>query len=51
MRCKREHLAIAIGQVQKSASPYVSKNHITSVGRTKRANWQYLKDFELEDED
>lgn len=48
---KREHLAIAIGQVQKSAFPYVSKTTLHRWVEQKRANWQYLKDFELEDED
>ncbi|MEY0514430.1 replication endonuclease [Providencia manganoxydans] len=48
---KREHLAIAIGQVQKSASPYVSKTTLHRWVEQKRSNWQFLKDFELEDED
>ncbi|MCW2257872.1 hypothetical protein M2263_003963 [Providencia alcalifaciens] len=48
---KREHLAIAIGQVQRSASPYVSKTTLHRWVEQKRSNWQFLKDFELQDED
>ncbi|MBP6518700.1 replication endonuclease [Shewanella sp.] len=48
---KREHLAIAIGQVQKSASPYVSRTTLHRWIEQKRSNWQFLKDFELQDED
>ncbi|MEX6202045.1 replication endonuclease [Providencia hangzhouensis] len=48
---KREHLAIAIGQVQKSASPYVSKTTLHRWVEQKRANWQFLKEFELRDDD
>ncbi|WFQ80908.1 replication endonuclease [Xenorhabdus sp. SF857] len=48
---KLEHLAIAIGQVQKSASPYVSRTTLHRWLEQKRSNWQFLKEFDLEDED
>ncbi|PHM36191.1 replication protein A [Xenorhabdus mauleonii] len=47
---RAEHMAIAVGQVQKSASPYVSRNTLREWKEQKRKNWEFLKEFELENE-
>ncbi|WP_338804821.1 replication endonuclease [Xenorhabdus griffiniae] len=46
-----EHMAIAVGQVQKSASPYVSRTTLREWTEQKRRNWEFLQQFELENED
>ena len=47
----REHLAIAVGQVQKLASPYASREAIAEWKSKKRKNKQYLKQMVLINED
>ncbi|WP_413728688.1 replication endonuclease [Sodalis sp. RH19] len=48
---QREHLAIAVGQVQKSASPYVSQSCLAEWKEQKRRNRELLKRMSLEDQD
>ncbi|QLZ48345.1 replication endonuclease [Citrobacter freundii] len=47
----REHLMIAAGYVQKKSSPYSSAPCITEWLAQKKANREYLKAMELEDQD
>lgn len=44
---RAEHLAIAVGQVQKSASPYVSRKALHEWIEQKKRNWDYIKSFDL----
>ncbi|MCI4005157.1 replication endonuclease, partial [Dickeya dianthicola] len=46
---QREHMAIAVGQVQKAASPYVSRSTLDEWKEQKRRNREFFKAFELED--
>jgi hypothetical protein len=48
---RAEHMAIAVGQVQKAASSYVSRKTLHEWTEQKRCNWEYLQEFELENED
>lgn len=48
---QREHMAIAVGQVQKAASPYVSRSTLDEWKEQKRRNREFFKAFELEDEE
>ncbi|CDL86379.1 Replication gene A protein [Xenorhabdus cabanillasii JM26] len=48
---RAEHMAIAVGQVQKAASSYVSRKTLEEWKEQKRRNWEYLQEFELENED
>lgn len=48
---QREHLAIAVGQVQKLASPYASQTTVNEWLEQKRRNTEFFKNFELENED
>ena len=43
----REHLAIAVGQVQKGASPYASRECVNMWRDQKRKNTDYIKQMEL----
>ena len=47
----REHMAIAVGQVQKAASPYVSRTTLGEWVEQKKRNREFFKTFELENED
>ncbi|KNA29568.1 replication protein [Pantoea ananatis] len=47
----REHLMIAAGYVQKKSSPYSSAPCLTEWLAQKKANREYLKSMELEDQD
>lgn len=47
----REHLMIAVGYVQKKSSPYSSAPCLTEWLAQKKANREYLKAMELEDQD
>ncbi len=47
----REHLCIAVGQVQKSASAYASRECVNMWREQKRKNTDYLKQMELINED
>ncbi|MFN6803888.1 replication endonuclease [Proteus mirabilis] len=47
---RAEHLAIAVGQVQKSASPYVSRKALHEWIEQKKRNWDYIKSFDLTNE-
>ncbi|CAI1905885.1 replication endonuclease [Serratia proteamaculans] len=47
----REHLAIAVGQVQKAASAYVSRSTLGEWVEQKKRNREFFKAFELENED
>ncbi|WP_297931151.1 replication endonuclease [uncultured Aggregatibacter sp.] len=47
----REHLAIAVGQVQAKASPYASREAIAEWKTQKRKNRQYIKQMVLINED
>ncbi|WP_408673203.1 replication endonuclease [Xenorhabdus doucetiae] len=47
---RTEHMAIAVGQVQKSASPYVSRTTLREWKEQKRKSWEFLKSFDLENE-
>lgn len=47
----REHLAIAVGQVQKAASAYVSRGGLHEWIEQKKRNREFFKAFELEDKD
>nr|WP_244175702.1 replication endonuclease [Xenorhabdus vietnamensis] len=48
---RAEHMAIAVGQVQKAASSYVSRKTLQEWTEQKRRNWEFLQEFELENED
>lgn len=48
---RREHMAIAVGQVQKSASAYVSRSTMAEWVEQKRRNREFFKAFELENQD
>ncbi len=45
---RAEHLAIAVGQVQKAASSYVSRSALREWNEQKRLNWEFIKEFDLE---
>ncbi|MDE9461832.1 replication endonuclease [Xenorhabdus bovienii] len=45
-----EHMAIAVGQVQKVASPYVSNHALREWLEQKRRNREFFKHFDLENE-
>jgi hypothetical protein len=47
----REHLAIAMGQVSKSASTYCSRDCLSEYKEQQRKNWQYIEKSVLIDED
>ncbi|QXF35994.1 replication protein A [Photorhabdus akhurstii] len=47
---RAEHMAIAVGQVQKSASPYVSRSTLREWLEQKRRNWDFIKQFDVENE-
>lgn len=47
----REHMAIAVGQVQKAASAYVSRSTLGEWIEQKKRNREFFKTFELENED
>lgn len=44
---QREHMAIAVGQVQKSASPYVSRGTLAEWMEQKKRNREFFKRFDL----
>lgn len=44
---QREHMAIAVGQVQKSASPYVSRGTLAEWVEQKKRNREFFKRFDL----
>lgn len=46
---QREHMAIAVGQVQKSASAYVSRSTLGEWIAQKKRNREFFKTFDLED--
>ncbi|CNI14202.1 replication gene A [Yersinia frederiksenii] len=48
---RREHMAIAVGQVQKLASAYVSRSTMGEWVEQKRRNREFFKAFELENQD
>ncbi|KZQ99242.1 replication protein A [Enterobacter hormaechei subsp. steigerwaltii] len=48
---QREHLAIAVGQVQKSASAYVSRKTLGEWVEQKKRNLEFFKKFDLIDEE
>lgn len=48
---QREHMAIAVGQVQKAASAYVSRSTMGEWVEQKKRNREFFKSFELENED
>lgn len=48
---QREHMAIAVGQVQKSASPYVSRGTLAEWIEQKKRNREALKRFDLINQD
>ncbi|MDC9598371.1 replication endonuclease [Xenorhabdus anantnagensis] len=45
-----EHMAIAVGQVQQAASPYVSRQALREWLEQKRRNREFFKHFDLENE-
>ncbi len=47
---RAEHMAIAVGQVQKVASSYVSRQTLREWTEQKRRNWEFLQNFELEND-
>ncbi|OJB82965.1 replication protein A [Yersinia ruckeri] len=47
---RREHMAIAVGQVQRAASAYVSRSTMAEWVEQKRRNREFFKAFELENE-
>lgn len=47
---RAEHLAIAIGQVNNNASPYVSRKALNEWIEQKKRNWDYIKEFDLQNE-
>lgn len=48
---QREHLAIAVGQVQKAASAYVSRKTLGEWVEQKKRNTEFFKKFDLINED
>lgn len=48
---QREHLAIAVGQVQKAASAYVSRKTLGEWVDQKKRNLEFFKKFDLMDEE
>ncbi|XYX41300.1 replication endonuclease [Candidatus Erwinia dacicola] len=44
---QREHMAIAVGQVQKSASPYVSRSTLGEWVEQKKRNREFFKRYDL----
>ncbi|KMJ44015.1 replication protein A [Xenorhabdus khoisanae] len=46
-----EHMAIAVGQVQQAASPYVSRQALREWLEQKRRNREFFKHFDLENEE
>ncbi|WP_179038393.1 replication endonuclease [Limnobaculum xujianqingii] len=48
---QREHLSIAVGQVQKAASAYVSRTTLGEWKEQKKRNWEFFKKHELENQD
>ncbi|AOM39145.1 replication endonuclease [Xenorhabdus hominickii] len=46
-----EHMAIAVGQVQQAASPYVSRHALREWLEQKRRNREFFKHFDLENEE
>lgn len=48
---QREHMAIAVGQVQKAASAYVSRSALNEWTEQKRRNAEFFKKFDLINED
>jgi len=48
---QREHMAIAVGQVQKTASPYVSRSTLGEWVEQKKRNREFFKRFDLINED
>ncbi|MFP9230157.1 replication endonuclease [Pectobacterium cacticida] len=48
---QREHMAIAVGQVQKSASAYVSRSTLGEWIEQKKRNREFFKTFDLENPD
>ncbi|OTA18601.1 replication protein A [Xenorhabdus beddingii] len=46
-----EHMAIAVGQVQQAASPYISRQALREWLEQKRRNREFFKHFDLENED
>lgn len=47
----REHMAIAVGQVQKAASAYVSRSTMGEWVEQKKRNREFFKSFELENQE
>lgn len=48
---QREHMAIAVGQVQKAASPYVSRSTLAEWIEQKKRNREFFKRFDLINQD
>lgn len=48
---QREHMAIAVGQVQKAASPYVSRSTLAEWIEHKKRNREFFKRFDLINQD
>src|SRR5471030_624025 len=48
---QREHMAIAVGQVQKAASAYVSRSTMGEWVEQKKRNREFFKSFELENQE
>lgn len=48
---QREHMAIAVGQVQKAASAYVSRGALNEWTEQKRRNAEFFKKFDLMNQD
>ncbi|CBJ89253.1 Replication gene A protein (GpA) [Xenorhabdus nematophila ATCC 19061] len=46
-----EHMAIAVGQVQQAASPYISRQALREWLEQKRRNREFFKHFDLENEE
>ncbi|MBE5254154.1 replication endonuclease [Mixta mediterraneensis] len=44
---QREHMSIAVGQVQRSASPYVSRGALTEWTEQKKKNAEFFSKFDL----
>ncbi|AOE39098.1 replication protein A [Pantoea agglomerans] len=44
---QREHMAIAVGQVQKAASPYISRSTLAEWIEQKKRNREFFKRFDL----
>ncbi|WP_215954171.1 replication endonuclease [Providencia rettgeri] len=47
---RAEHFAIAVGQVQSKASPYVSRKALSEWKEQKRLNREFIKSFDLQNE-